>query len=345
MIVKKLDRLLRTAQGMLAIALAVALFLAAAPGESAGQSTPEPKQAPAPPPATAIPQAEVAAQAVEVSDLLRTLATNLAPSAEIETIQRSLPELSGQVDREFAGTRNALQELPTFETLQAQQQSWHQRQLQATVWLNLITKRATDLREALSRLTRLHATWTRTRDAAQAAQAPGPILQEIETVLAAIGAAQVPLQAQQDAVLDLQTSVASEVARCDDTLSQITQARRRAVGGMLTRESLPIWSAELWVRALTETRTAPSKRGRPLGGHRAVRKRSLQGNAAARRAFRGAVAAVGCGATTGPAVGSGRRGLFSPPRCSIAPTRRRSLPPCSSFPRPTCPLPPWSVTS
>ena len=252
MIVKKLDRLLRTAQGMLAIALAVALFLAAAPGESAGQSTPEPKQAPAPPPATAIPQAEVAARAVEVSDLLRTLATNLAPSAEIETIQRSLPEVSGQVDREFAGTRNALQELPTFETLQAQQQSWHRRQLQATVWLNLITKRATDLREALSHLASLHATWTRTRDAAQAAQAPGPILQEIETVLAAIGAAQVPLQAQQDAVLDLESSVASEVARCDDALSQIAQAQRRAVGGLLTRESPPIWSAELWVRARTE---------------------------------------------------------------------------------------------
>ncbi len=252
MTLKKLDRLRRTAQGALAIALAVASFLAAPPGEATGPSTPEPVQSPAPPPATAIPQAEVASRAVEVSDLLRTLTTNSAPSPEIETIQKSLAEVSGQIDREFARTRNALRGQPTFETLQAQQQAWHRRQLQATGWLNQITKRATDLREALSHLASLQTTWTRTRDAAQAAQAPGPILQQIETVLAAIGAAQAPLRAQQDAALGLESSVASEVARCGDALSQIAQAQRRAVGGLLTRESRPIWSVELWVRSRTE---------------------------------------------------------------------------------------------
>jgi potassium efflux system protein len=266
MVVKKLDRLLRTAQGMLGIALAVALFLAAAPGESADQSTPEPKQSPAPSPATAIPQAEVATRAVEVSALLRTLATNLAPSPEIETIQQSFPEVRRQIEREFAETRNVLLRQPTFEALQAQQQSWHRRLLQATNWLNVITKRANELQESLKHLAGLRATWGRTRDAAQAAQAPGPSLQQIETVLAAIAAAQAPLQAQQDAVLDLESSVAREVSRCEDALSQIAEARRRAVGGLLTRESLPMWSAESWARARTEgparvRQTAAEQRG------------------------------------------------------------------------------------
>ncbi len=249
---KKPDRLLRTAQSVLAIVLAAAFFLAAASGEPAGQTTSEPRQAPAPPSSTAIPQAEVVTRALEVSNLLHTLTTNLAPSPEIETIQQSLPEVSGQVDREFAAIMNVLQEQPTFETLQVQQQLWQRRRLQATGWLNLITKRAIDLREGLSHLAELQKTWLQTRDAAQAAQTPGPILQQIETTLATIAAAQAPLQAQQDAVLDLQSSVASEEARCEEVLSQIAQAQQKAVGGLLTRESLPIWSAELWVRARTE---------------------------------------------------------------------------------------------
>jgi small-conductance mechanosensitive channel len=247
---RKLHSLLHTALGVLAIALAAGLFLATASGESAGQTTPEPKQVPLS--ATAIPQVEVATQATEVSDLLGNLATNLAPSPEIEAIQQSFPEIKGQVDREYAVTMNALQEQPTLETLQAQQQSWQQRRLQVTAWRNQITQRATDLQKALSRLAKLQETWLQTRDAAQAPQAPEPILQQIKTTLAAIEAVQAPLHAQQEAVLDLQSRVASELARCDDALLQITQAQRRAVGGLLKRESLPLWSAELWLKARTE---------------------------------------------------------------------------------------------
>jgi potassium efflux system protein len=253
MILKTLASLLRPAQGVLTIVVAAVFFLAAVPGEAADQATPEPKQAPAPPPATAIPQDEVATRATEVVNFLHTLTTNLAPSPPaIEMIQHSLLEVRGQIDQEFVGTMNALQEQPTFEMLQAQRQLWERQQLQATGWLHLITQRAIALREALSRLAKLQATWLQTRDAAQSAQVPGPILQQIETVLADIAAAQAPLHAQQDTVLDLQSSVASQVDRCNEALAQIDQAQRKAVGGLLMRESLPLWSTELWKRARTE---------------------------------------------------------------------------------------------
>ena len=53
-------------------------------------------------------------------------------------------------------------------------------------------------------------------------------------MLAAIEAEQTPLKAQQDAVLDLQGSLAKELSRCDETLSQIAQAQQKAVTGMLS---------------------------------------------------------------------------------------------------------------
>ncbi|MFO1432274.1 MAG: mechanosensitive ion channel [Candidatus Competibacteraceae bacterium] len=240
--IKQLESLRCAARRLPIILLIAAFFLTAAPGTAAE---------PTPPSTTAISPAEVATRATELATFLDNLTTNLAPSPEIETIQQALPEVSTRIEQEFAGTVSLLQQQPTFETLQAQQQSWQRRQLKATGWLNLVTQRAVDLREGLSRLATLQTTWNNTLDTARTTASPEPILQQIEATVAAIKAAQASLQAQQSTILDLQSHIAGEVARCNDALSQIAQAQRNAVGGLFTR-ALPIWSAELWRQARTE---------------------------------------------------------------------------------------------
>jgi small-conductance mechanosensitive channel len=250
---------------LLSILLAVSILLAAGPGESAGQTTSAPKPAAAPPSSTAIPPAEVATRASEATNLLIALSAKFAPSPEIEKIQESLPGVSVQIDGEFADTANTLRQQPTLATLQAQQAHWHRRHLQVTAWLTLLTQRAVDLRAALDRLAHMRETWSLTRDAAQADQAPAQILHQTVTVLAAIAAEQTPLKAQQDAVLDLQSYIAKELARCDEALSQVTLAQQKAVTGILTRESPPIWSADLRIHART---TLPNRLHEIAGGFR-----------------------------------------------------------------------------
>ena len=245
------DRLLRIARGILTIALAVILFLAAGPGDSAVQTTSAPKPAAAPPSSAAIPAEEVATRASEATNLLSSLSARFAPSPEIEKIQESLADVSGQIDGEFADTVSTLRQLPTLATLQAQQTHWNRRHLQVTAWLTLLTKRAVDLRGTLDRLAHMGETWALTRDAARADQAPEQILQQIETVLTAIAAEQTPLKARQDALLDLQGNIAKELTRCDDALAQVTQAQQKAVTGILAREYPPIWSADLRIHAQT----------------------------------------------------------------------------------------------
>src|SRR5262245_16271409 len=202
-------------------------------------------------PGAVIPVAEVAAQATEVAKLLRTLSTESVPSPAIDTIHRVLPEASGTIDLELAATSTMLQGQPTLEVLQTQQQLWQRRQQQTTGWLHVLTGQATRLQEAGRRLTALHTTWTATRAAAQQAQAPEPPLQQIDATLAAIAAAQTPLEAQRVAVLDLQSRSAHEVARCEQALAQIAQAQQQAVSGMLGRDGLPLWRAALWTEAHT----------------------------------------------------------------------------------------------
>src|SRR5262249_942961 len=211
---------------------------------------------PASPPGTVVPVAEVERQATEVSKLLRTLSAQVVTSPAIDTIDRVLPEASGTIDLQLAVTSPLLQGQPTLELLQTQQQLWQQRQQQMTGRLHVLTERATRLQEMGHRLTDLQATWSATRTAAQQAQAPEPVLQQIDVTLAAIAAVQTPLEAQRVVVLDLQSRVAHEVARCEQVLAQIAKVQQQAVSGLLVRDGLPLWYADLW----TEVRTDLPKR-------------------------------------------------------------------------------------
>ena len=198
-----------------------------------------------------IPVEEVATQATQVGDLIRGFAANVAPSSEIETIRKFLPQVSVDIALELKSTTNILKEQPSLETLQAQQEIWQQRQSQGTAWLKVLTDRATKLQVALTQLKKLQETWARTRDAEESAQAPPPILQQIDTTLAVIEAAQQPHQAQRDEILNLQSKVAELVAGCNTALAQIAGLQHMAVGGIFTPENPPIWNGDLWARAKT----------------------------------------------------------------------------------------------
>ena len=77
-------------------------------------------------------------------------------------------------------------------------------QTQTNRWLKTLTERATHLREGSDRVAQLEKTWSMTREAAQASKEAGAVLQQIDASLAAIRAAQTPLQSEQAALLDLQ---------------------------------------------------------------------------------------------------------------------------------------------
>lgn len=244
---------------ILVIALAVTLSQLAAPCVSFGQAPAGPQQVVEPPPSTAIPAAEVATKATEVTNLLATVSAKFASTSETEKIRQSFHEISTENERELYNTERTLAGKPTLATLQTQQTLWKSRQVKVRGWLDLLTKRAVELREELNGLTGLQATWIQTGDAARASQAPEATLQQVETVLNAIAAAQAPLQAQREGLLNLQSRISDVLLRCDDILSRIVQAQKGAVTGILTRESPPIWNADQWEYARASVPTLISE--------------------------------------------------------------------------------------
>ena len=231
------------------IGLAAVFFLAAAPRDSFGQA-----QTPTPPAAQAAPEgaitaAEVIAKSAEVNSLLAAVADKSAPTAEFEKIEKSLPAIARQIDLDFTDTSVTFGEQPPLTTIQAEQSRWQQRHLQVSAWLALLTQRAVELRAAYDQLTRTAGTWAQTRAAVQAEQAPATIVQQVASTLGSIESAKAQLKSDEDAVLGLQGRLAAELSRCDEILALIARAQKSAVAGMLSRESPPIWSADLWARA------------------------------------------------------------------------------------------------
>src|SRR5262245_57171426 len=238
---------------LVAIVIAAILSLLAATSNAAEHKTAEASKASEPatsaPSPSAIPVEEIAMQATQVGNLLRGVTANLAPDPEIDTIRRMAPELAVNTALELQNTTNIVKEQTAVDTLETQQQIWQQRQLQFTAWLNVLTRRATKLQVALNQLARLQETWTRTRDVQQSATAPNSILQQIDSTLEAIGAAQQPHQAERNEILNLQGQIAEMVARCNTALAEIAAVQQMLVGGLFTRESRPVWDADLWGRA------------------------------------------------------------------------------------------------
>ena len=237
---------------------------------AAEQTTTESAKPPVPPAPTApvapavIPLADIATRATEVSNLLGNLKTSAAPSAQIENIAKTLPELSEKLDAQFVATTKSLEGEPTLETLQNEQQQWQSAQLQATGWLNVLTLEATRLQDSLNQLGELEKLWSSSRASAQAAKAPDPILQQIDATLTAITAAQAPLKVQRANILNLQSRVAEEATRCGTALQRIADFQQKAVAGILARDAPPLWTINLWSDAVA---ALPEHAGKIASAH------------------------------------------------------------------------------
>jgi hypothetical protein len=128
-------------------------FFSVVPAIAAEQKTAETSNPAAP--SSGIPGAGAGA-VVAPANLIRGFATNLADANEVETIQKFLPQVRADLARELNSTITILKGQSALETLQAQEEIWHERHLQLTTWLNLLTDRATKLQVALSQLKKLH---------------------------------------------------------------------------------------------------------------------------------------------------------------------------------------------
>jgi potassium efflux system protein len=195
----------------------------------------------------AIPAADIATKATEVSSLLHTLTDNLKQSAEIDAIMQNFLIAEEQSDLDGQETLTLLKGRPALPTLQAEQRKWQQIQLNFSNWLSTLTNHSKDIQDSLTRLAELKTTWSLTLATAEEANIPDTSLQQVNATLTAMQHAEVPMEAELGKVLDSQSLVGSAVAKSGTILARITQIQEASMSGTLVQDSLPIWDKEIWI--------------------------------------------------------------------------------------------------
>ena len=222
----------------------LALLIALGPAPAGAQQ--------APPAGAIIAVPEIAQRADDAATFLRQLEARLGANPELEEIAQKLPEATTRLTGRLEETRQLLDAQPDLSRLDALADAWRGRRLELLKWMDLVTARATELEAAIGRVRDLRATWRRALTDARSAQAPPPITDRANTVLAAIDAMDGPLQVQRAAILVLQDKVAREVTRCEDAVALIDQARKGAATQLFMRETPPIWSRESRARSWSD---------------------------------------------------------------------------------------------
>jgi potassium efflux system protein len=230
--------------GLVVVALAGASFVswgsAAPPTPAQPASQAQPAQPTAPP----IPIPEIAQRAEDVAALLRQRVERLATDPEVQDVDDRLPATSERIRGRLVATARMLDSSPSSIALANLSDSWMVMRSELARWNDILTQRATQLERERSQIEVLRATWSASRTEALASQVPAPVLERINATLAAIVVAREAVGAQRTRVLGLQDRVVEEIARCDDILTKIAQARNELVGPLFARDSLPIWDPQ-----------------------------------------------------------------------------------------------------
>ena len=146
----------------------LALLALTVPGMAAAPApTPAPSHSPAAPSTTAIPLADVAARAAEVSNVLQALTAPLGHSAEIETIRKILPEFRKQIDLGLPRRRASSKANLLWTSSRLSSRCGNGGGSRRPGGCMMLTQRATLLGECAAHLSDLRQTWRHTRDAAQ----------------------------------------------------------------------------------------------------------------------------------------------------------------------------------
>ncbi len=229
-----------------AVGLIAALFwIWPVQSKALGQKTVESQQTVSEQPSGVIPLGEVPTRAAEALDFIHSLGTYELPNPAIEAIKSALPEAIAQIGQELAWTNMMLQSQPTLFALQAREEHWRHLQLKMAGWLKMTMEQATQLKDTLDRVEDLRKMWTQTLVSIRISNASGPVVQQIESTLAAIEAARHVLQPQLEDILDLESRISAQKVLCDNTLAEVIEAQRKGLSGIMTR-GLPIWSPDLW---------------------------------------------------------------------------------------------------
>jgi potassium-dependent mechanosensitive channel len=198
--------------------------------------------------ATPIPVFKIASEAGSALEPLHEIAASLTSDQTTVTVADGLSGLTSQIETQIVEDIGLLRSKPPLQVLYRLRLTWQSFGAKVSAWNSELTRSGISLDEQLARLDELDKIWQLTLQSVKQAGAPPEVLQRVQAVIDSIRGARQAVDSRRAQVLSLQNRAYEEAGRIRTTLTLIEQSENRALQGVLSRDSPPIWSPKTGVQ-------------------------------------------------------------------------------------------------
>jgi potassium-dependent mechanosensitive channel len=195
--------------------------------------------------ATAIPVAELSAQAEAATIHLREIGAHAALDGPVKEIETGLSSLASFIDARVRENARIVSQRPSLDLLRTLERAWQRQRDTIDGWNAQLEQRIAALDRDLARLDELDKTWKETHAAALKAQAPAELLGRVDELLAALVRTRKEVESKRAQTLRLQSRVAAQEFRIAESLEAIRTARNVTLNRVMRRDSAPLWESDL----------------------------------------------------------------------------------------------------
>ncbi len=208
--------------------------------DSAQTSIPTPAPTPQP---TPIAAPDIPAQAAADADAAREAVASAVPDARLQDIQQSFPSEQDRIKELRTETTKQLKVPGPASIIQESSKGWIRVRDRLDRWLTDLSTRSTALNDTLGDLQSRISLWQLTKDQNSEAALPKAVTQQIVGTITALTDAEKKVRSERDAILDLQTQVATEKSGVDEMLVKQQNEISKRTKGVMGIDSPPLWKA------------------------------------------------------------------------------------------------------
>ena len=228
-----------------AIAGTVLTLMLVLPVPASGQEAPAAAQTQAePPPLEVIPVGRIPSRYEALNERLAKMRKELGDSAKTQ-IEAELPAFRSGVESSSTALDALLaRDRLAASDLEEQRVEWNALGRRARRWQTELGDPASQIDERLEEVDALRELWRRTRAAARERRAPEVTLERVSSALSSLDETQRLLEAERNALLDLEERINVQARTIDAAMGRIVEAQDAVRAALFVRNGAAVWEIQ-----------------------------------------------------------------------------------------------------
>jgi small-conductance mechanosensitive channel len=192
---------------------------------------------------------QVAAEAMQINQRLRSLPDRLVSSEALTKLEQQIRKLEEATRARASQTEQAIQSGAIFAELQQASLDWDASQKEVESLSETLTKHATGLESELQSLRRDESRWLATNEAANVQESPPEVLELTGKAVTDIRTAMKSVEELRGRIVALQQSVTAQSSLISTEIDHLKKAKEESQQSLLRRDSLPLWKVQFGSQA------------------------------------------------------------------------------------------------